>query len=54
MREENLKLRMAIIAGASHALKYRDKNPRADTAEVIKHISDKADEILEKMGEEEN
>lgn len=52
MKEENIKLRMAVISGASHALKYRDKNLRADTAEVIQHINEKMDEILETIDSE--
>ena len=53
MKEDILKLRMAAIAGAAHAIKFRDKNPRATANEVIKHVSDNADEIINKMDEDE-
>lgn len=52
MKEENLKLRMAVIAGASHAIKYRDTHLRADTAEVIRHINEQMDDILATVGSE--
>lgn len=53
MKEEHLKLRMAVIAGASHAIKYRDTHLRASTAEVIKHINEQMDNILATMEQNE-
>jgi hypothetical protein len=53
MVKEDLKLKMAVISGASKALKYQEMNPRASPAEVIKHVSDNMDEILEKIDVEE-
>ena len=51
MEEENKRLTIAIISGAAHALKYKAKNPRAADEEVISHITNKANEILEKIDE---
>ncbi len=42
---------MAIIAGASKALKYRDRNPNASEQEVIQHVNDIADELVENIEE---
>ena len=46
MKEDN-KIKMAIIAGASHALRYSQKNPRAQEQEILQHISANIDQILE-------
>jgi len=51
MDEENKKLKMAIISGASHALKYKEKNPRASEQEILQYLTDESDEILEKIDE---
>jgi len=48
MVEKNL-LKRAAIAGASEALKYKEKNPRASDEEIIKHIAKKAKEIEENI-----
>ncbi len=50
--EENHRLKMAIISGASHALEYKEKNPRASTEEIIQHITENAEEIVENIDEE--
>jgi len=52
MAKERDNIKMAVISGASHALKYRDKNPRATNEEAIRHVTDKMDEILAKIEEE--
>lgn len=52
MEEENKKLKIAAISGAAHALKYKEKNPRATEQEIMQHITDNAEEILEKIDEE--
>ncbi len=52
MVKERDNIKMAVISGASHALKFRDKNPRATNEEAIRHISEKMDEILAKIEEE--
>ncbi|MBI2451918.1 hypothetical protein HYV50_02450 [Candidatus Pacearchaeota archaeon] len=51
MEEERLKL--AVISGASQAVKYKEKNPRATSSEIIQHVTDKVEEILEKIYEGE-
>ncbi|MFH1802992.1 MAG: hypothetical protein ABH864_06120 [archaeon] len=39
------KLRLAVIAGASHALRYKEENPRATDREALKHVTEHADSI---------
>lgn len=48
MDKEN-ELKMAIIAGASYAIRYKEKHPRATEDEVIQHIAGKVKEILQKI-----
>ena len=43
---------MAIISGAAHAMRYKEENPRASEDEVVKHVTEEADSILEKIDEE--
>lgn len=50
--EEDKRLKMAIISGAAHAMRFKEKNPRASEEEVIKHVSDNTNEILEKIDED--
>ncbi len=50
MQKESLK--MAIIAGASKALKYREKNPHATEQEVIQYVNNIADELVGNIEEE--
>lgn len=40
------KMRMAIIAGADAALKYKKQKPGAPDDEVMKHIAETAGNIL--------
>ena len=54
MDEESKKLKMAIIAGASRAIRYKEIKPRAPEQEVIQHVTDKAEEILNKIDQEFN
>lgn len=42
-------MRMAIIAGADAALKYKQKKPAAPDGEVMKHVTEVADEIVRNM-----
>ena len=49
MEDEEKRLRMAIIAGASHAVRFKEKNWRASEQEVIQHVTDNVKEILEKI-----
>lgn len=52
MTNEEKRLKMAVIAGASHAMQYKKKNPYASSDEVIKQVSDEMSEILSKIDEE--
>jgi acetone carboxylase gamma subunit len=49
MKDEDKRLKMAIIAGASHAIKFKEKNWRATEDEVVRHVSENVREILEKI-----
>ncbi len=40
---------MAIIAGADAALKYKQKNPSASDAEVMKQVAEHAGKIAENI-----
>ena len=51
MENEDKRLTMALISGASHAIKYKEKNPRATEDEIIQHITKEAKDILEKIDE---
>ncbi|MBI5803724.1 hypothetical protein HY450_00605 [Candidatus Pacearchaeota archaeon] len=55
MVERDYPLKMAVIAGASEAIKYKDKHPRAMTEEIIQYITEKKkmEEILKKVDKEE-
>lgn len=53
MADTNQKIKMALISGAAHALKYKQENPRASDAEIIKRISNEARVILDKINKEE-
>ena len=46
---EEKQLKMAIIAGASHALKYKDQHWKATPEEILQHISKHMEEILKQM-----
>ena len=52
---EEYKIKRAIVSGASHALKFKEKNPHASDADAIKHVTSIVDEILYKIeGNDEN
>jgi len=44
--KESSVLKMAIIAGAAHAMKYKTQNPNASESEVLKHVNSEIREIL--------
>ena len=52
MTIEKEKLKMAIIAGASHAARYMARNPRANESEVVKEVTKQTDTILDKIDKE--
>ena len=43
------KIRVAIIAGANAALKYKEKRPEASDSEVLKYIAGSAKSIAENI-----
>jgi hypothetical protein len=43
------KLKMAIISGASHALKYKRQKSSASDEEVLQTVNREADNILDKI-----
>jgi len=45
------RLRLAVIAGASHALKYKEENPRKTDREALKFVAEKVDTILQEIEE---
>ncbi len=42
-------MRMAIIAGADASLKYKQKNPSASDAEIMRYIAEHAGKIAENI-----
>ena len=52
MKDQKETLKMAIIAGASSAMEYKQKKPMATENEVIKHVTRNIREILEKVNTE--
>ena len=49
MDNEDNRLRMAVIAGATHALKYIQNNRRATHDEAIRDVAKSTKEILDKI-----
>ena len=52
MDEEGKRLKMAVISGAAHALRFKDNNPRASEQEILQYVTSRASEILEKIDDE--
>lgn len=52
MDYEDQKLKIAVISGASHAISFKEKNPSASEQEIIKHVTENTEKILEKIDEE--
>ncbi len=50
MKETN-KLKIAVISGVAHAMKYKEMNKNATSEEVIRYISSQADKIVSKIEE---
>jgi len=49
---EDQTLRLAIIAGASHALKFKEEHPHATDKEALKHVAERTDIILGEIEED--
>ena len=41
------KVKMAIIAGASYALKYQERNPGASESQIMDHVSKNMGRIIQ-------
>ena len=50
--QEEKRMKMAIIAGASHALKFKEQKWKATEEEVIQHVTSKVQDILDKIDKE--
>lgn len=49
MADSERRIRMAIIAGASRALKFRNQKPHSTEDEVLRHVTSNLSEILENI-----
>lgn len=47
------KLKMALISGASHALKFQRENSKLPEEEIIQRVSREANQIISKLNSEE-
>ena len=53
MDSEKKRIKMALIVGAAHALKYKHMNPSVSDEEIIQHVSRESSEIVSKVDTEE-
>jgi len=49
MVDKNQKIKMGIISGASHAIRYKEANPRATEDDVVRYIYSNINQILSKI-----
>ncbi len=49
MAKEDQKIRVAIIAGANHAIKYLQQNRHSTHDEALRHVINNAKEILSEI-----
>ena len=47
------KLKMALISGASSALKYKNQNPYATDDEILQHVNRESGSLVNKIDSEE-
>ena len=45
-QKKDYKVKIAILAGASHALSYKAKNEKATDQEILKYITKKSNDIV--------
>ncbi len=50
--DDEKRIKMAVVAGASHALKEKERNPRATDSEIIQSVITEVNSILDKIDEE--
>ena len=46
------KIKMAVIAGASYALKFQERNPGASESQIMNHVSSNLGRIISDIEEE--
>jgi hypothetical protein len=51
MADDSQKVKMAVIAGASRALKYKQEDPRATDTEIVKKVASDMHDILSKLNQ---
>ena len=47
--DEDKRLKMAIIAGAAKAIRYKERKPRATEQEIIQKVASEVKDILKKI-----
>ena len=45
-------IKMAVIAGASYAMRYREEHPRANESEVINFVAGETNKIIHELNKE--
>ena len=53
MEAEKKELKLAIISGASHALKFKNESRMISDEEVLQRVTRESDQILNKIESEE-
>jgi hypothetical protein len=54
MMETKKRIKVAIVAGASHALKFKEKNPNATEDQILQHITKESENILKNIDDDED
>ena len=49
---KNELIKRVFIAGASSALKYKEKNPNASESEVMSHVTKEMRKLIEEIAED--
>lgn len=52
MEEEERKIRIAVIAGASRAARFKEENPNATEDQVVQHVTENVTNIISKIDTE--
>ena len=45
-------MKMAVVAGAAVAMKYKEKHPNASESEIMNHVTQNMSRIIEDIGED--
>ena len=51
LADREKRLRMAVIAGASEAIKYKEKHPHALEQEILRYVTQEARKIVSEIDE---